>query len=119
MEALSVGRRCQIYFDHRSLKYIMTQKELNLRQRRWVKLIKDYDYTIEYHPEKANIVANVLSRKPTVSLASIKVVQLPLLLEFKELNAELTIDDSKAVLVNFGARTLLLHEIWKTQIQDP
>ena len=74
----------------------MTQKELNLRQRRWVELIKDYDYTIEYHPGKANVVAVALSRKPTANLASIKAVQLPLLLEFKELNAELTIDNSDA-----------------------
>ena len=56
------GRRCQIYSDHRSLKYITTQKELNLRQRRWVEVIKDYDCTIEYHPGKANVVADVLSR---------------------------------------------------------
>ena len=52
----------------------MTQKKLNLRQRRWVKLIKDYDYTIEYHLEKANVVADALSHKPIVSLASIKAV---------------------------------------------
>ena len=113
------GRRCQIYSDHRSLKYIMTQKELNLRQRRWVELIKDYDCTIEYHPGKANIVADALSHKPTVTLASIKAVQLPLLLEFRGLNAELTVDDSGAVLASFSARPLLLQEIWEAQMQDP
>ena len=68
------GRRCQIYSDHRSLKYITTQKELNLRQRRWVELIKDYDCTIEYHLRKANVVVDALSHKPTVNLASIKAV---------------------------------------------
>jgi hypothetical protein len=45
------------------LKYIFTQKELNLRQRRWLKLIKDYDLEIQYHPGKANAVADALSRK--------------------------------------------------------
>ena len=105
------GRRCQIFFDHKSLKYITTQKELNLQQRRWIELIKDYDYTIEYHPEKANVVVDALSHKPTATLASIKAVQLPLLLEFRELNAELSVDDSRPVLANFSARPLMLQEI--------
>ena len=49
--------------DHKSLKYIFTQKELNMRQRRWLELIKDYDLDIAYHPGKANVVADALSRK--------------------------------------------------------
>jgi hypothetical protein len=53
---------CDIYTDHKSLKYIFTQKELNLRQRRWLELIKDYDLSIHYHPGKANVVADALSR---------------------------------------------------------
>ena len=52
-----------IYTDHKSLKYLLTQKELNLRQRRWVELLKDYDCSIEYHPGKANVVADALSWK--------------------------------------------------------
>jgi hypothetical protein len=56
------GETCDIYTDHKSLKYIFTQKELNLRQCRWLELIKDYDLTIQYHPGKANVVFNALSR---------------------------------------------------------
>jgi hypothetical protein len=55
--------KCDIYTDHKSLKYIFTQFELNLRQRRWLKLIKDCDLNIHYHPGKANVVADALSRK--------------------------------------------------------
>ena len=57
------GEKCEIYTDHKSLKYIFTQKELNMRQRRWLELIKDYDCTINYHPGNANVVADALSRK--------------------------------------------------------
>ncbi|WVZ75863.1 hypothetical protein U9M48_023887 [Paspalum notatum var. saurae] len=49
------GNRCEIYTDHKSLKYIFTQNELNMRQRRWLELIKDYDLEIHYHPRKANV----------------------------------------------------------------
>ncbi|KAD3641749.1 hypothetical protein E3N88_30973 [Mikania micrantha] len=57
------GVKCTIYTDHKSLKYFFTQKELNMRQRRWLELIKDYDCEILYHPGKANVVADALSRK--------------------------------------------------------
>ena len=57
------GEKCKIFTDHKSLQYIFTQKDLNLRQRRWVELLSDYDCTIDYHPGRANVVANALSRK--------------------------------------------------------
>jgi hypothetical protein len=58
-----IGNKCKIFTDHKNLKYIFTQKELNLRQRRWLELIKDYDSETQYHPGKANVVADALSRK--------------------------------------------------------
>ena len=57
------GEKCFIYTDHKSLKYLPSQRELNLRQRRWMELIKDYDCVIDYHPGKANGVEDALSRK--------------------------------------------------------
>ena len=57
------GEKCFIYTDHKSLKYLPSQRELNLRQRRWMELIKDYDFVIDYHPRKANLVVDALSRK--------------------------------------------------------
>jgi hypothetical protein len=51
-----IGNKCHIFTDHKSLKYIFTQPDLNLRQRRWLELIKDYDLEIHYHPGKANVV---------------------------------------------------------------
>jgi hypothetical protein len=60
-----MGTKCQVYTDHKSLKYILTQKDLNLRQHRWLGLIKDYDLEIHYHPGKAD----ALSRKEHVHSA--------------------------------------------------
>ena len=63
------GEKCIIYKDHKSLKYLLTRKELNLRQRRWLELFKDYDCIIDYHPGKANVVADALSRKAMAALS--------------------------------------------------
>ena len=57
------GVHCKIFTDHKSLKYIFTHKEINMRQRRWLKLLVDYDLEINYHSGKANVVADALSRK--------------------------------------------------------
>ena len=62
-----IGNHCEVYMDQKSLKYIFTQKELNLRQRRWLELIKGYDMRLHYHPGKANVVADALSRKSHVN----------------------------------------------------
>jgi hypothetical protein len=52
-----------IYADHKSLKYLFTQSDLNMRQRRWLELIKDYELKVHYHPRKVNVMADALSRK--------------------------------------------------------
>ncbi|GKB21459.1 hypothetical protein Tco_0855382, partial [Tanacetum coccineum] len=57
------GTKCMVFTDHKSLRYILNQKELNLRQRRWIELLSDYDCEIRYHPGKANVVADALSWK--------------------------------------------------------
>nr|GFB40001.1 retrotransposon protein, putative, Ty3-gypsy subclass [Tanacetum cinerariifolium] len=57
------GTKCVVYTDHKSLQYILDQKELNMRQHRWIKLLSDYDCEIRYHPGKANVVADTFSRK--------------------------------------------------------
>ena len=63
------GENCKIFTDHKSLKNLLTQKELNLRQRRWLELFKDYDCIIDYHLGKANVVADALSRKMIYGLS--------------------------------------------------
>ncbi|WVZ89809.1 hypothetical protein U9M48_036168 [Paspalum notatum var. saurae] len=67
-----LGNTCHIYIDHKSLKYILTQPELNMRQLRWLELIKDYDLEIHYHPGKANVVADAISRRAHCNVIEIR-----------------------------------------------
>ncbi|GKF37747.1 retrotransposon protein, putative, ty3-gypsy subclass, partial [Tanacetum coccineum] len=60
------GMKCVVFTDHKSLQHILDQKELNMRQRRWLELLSDYDCEIRYHPRKANVVADALSRKERI-----------------------------------------------------
>ena len=67
------GEQFKVFSNHKSLKYIFTQRDLNMRQRRWMEYLKDYEFTFHYHPDKANVVVDALSRKPRgvwVSVAS-------------------------------------------------
>ena len=105
----------QIFTDHKSLQYIFTRKELNLRQRQWLELIKDYDCTIEYHPGKANVVVDALSRKLDGSYAYLQTVYLPLLIEFRSLGVELQVVDTGTLLVSFYVRPLLVDQIKEGQ----
>ena len=57
------GVRFEVFSDHKSLKYLFDQKELNMRQRRWMELLKDYEFELKYHSSKANIVVDALSKK--------------------------------------------------------
>ncbi|WMV58815.1 hypothetical protein MTR67_052200 [Solanum verrucosum] len=66
------GVHVDVFTDHKSLQYVFNQKDLNLRQRRWVELLKDYDISVLYHPGKSNVVANALSRSSMGSVAHIK-----------------------------------------------
>jgi Integrase zinc binding domain len=77
--------------DHKSLKYIFTRKELNLRQRRWLELMKDYELEILYHPDKANIVADALSRKSSANLATLITEQHQLIEDMRRLDLVMTV----------------------------
>jgi hypothetical protein len=107
--------RCQVYMDHKSLKYIFAQKDLNLRQRRWLELIKDYDLEIHYHPSKANLVADALSRKEHVHLAVVAQLLDEIVESFRRLNLGI-VTHTKGVIID--VETTLEQEIRKGQIGD-
>ncbi|KAJ8773394.1 hypothetical protein K2173_028571 [Erythroxylum novogranatense] len=107
------GVTTRVFTDHKSLKYLLTQKELNLRQRRWLELLKDYDLVIDYHSGKANVVADALSRKST--MAQVETVYLPLLKELARLDVTLRQVEPDRVLENFRVRPVLRGKIKELQ----
>jgi hypothetical protein len=110
-----MGTKCQVYTDHKSLKHIFTQKDLNVRQRRWLELIKDYDLEIHYHPSKANLVTDALSRKEHVHSAV--VAQLPdeIVEDFRRLNLGIVAHTEG---VTIDVEPTLEQEICKGQVGD-
>jgi hypothetical protein len=112
------GEKYKIYTDHKSLKYFFTQKEPNMRQRRWLELIKDYDYKINYHLGKANVVTNALSRKSTMKLATLRISQPQLIKEFARMGLEVVGNGTPVYLANLTVQSELLPRIKATQLQD-
>ena len=82
------GSQFQVFSDHKILKYLFDQKELNMRQRRWMKHLKDYDFELLYHTGKANIVADALSRK-RVQISAMMVKELELIEKLRDMNLSL------------------------------
>ena len=112
------GVPCRIFTDHKSLQYLFSQKDLNMRQRRWIELIKDYDCTIEYHPGKENVVADALSRKPSSSLAQLKAECLTMLVELRSMGVSLETAESGTLVAAFHVRPVLVDRVRDLQAQD-
>jgi len=81
------GAQFCVFSDHKSLKYLFDQKELNMRQRRWMEFLKDCDFKLLYHSGKANVVADALSRK-TVHIAHLMIKDVELLEKFKDMKLQ-------------------------------
>jgi hypothetical protein len=109
-----MGHRCEIYSDHKSLKYIFTQNDLNLRQHRWLELIKDYDIGINYHSEKANVVADAPSRKKYCNATFARRMPPELRREIEYVNLGM-VNEAKVVM---EVEPTLEVEIWEGQLED-
>ncbi|KAA3472728.1 Retrotransposable element Tf2 [Gossypium australe] len=92
--------KCHIYTNHKSLKYLMTQKDLNLRQRRWLELLKDYELVIDYHPGKVNVVVDALSRKSLFAL--------------RAMNTRLNLSDDGSILAELKTRLAVVDRLTKS-----
>ena len=103
------GTKCVVFTDHKTLQNIFDQKELNMRQRRWVELLNNYDCKIRYHPGKANVVANALSRKDHTTLHSIRCLQIQIDIQSRIRKAQHTpvIEGNLQDEMSYGAELLL------------
>jgi hypothetical protein len=110
-----MGTKWQVYTDHKSLKYIFTQKDLNLRQRRWLELIKDYDLEIHYHLGKANQVVDALSQKEHVHETIVAQIPEEIVEDFRRLNLGI-VAHTEGVTIEL--EPTLEQEIRKGQISD-
>ena len=84
------GTRFEVFSDHKSLKYLFDQKELNMRQRRWMEFLKDYDFGLSYHLGKAKVVADAQSRK-SLHVATMMSLEQRLIEKFRDLNLAIEI----------------------------
>jgi hypothetical protein len=107
-----LGNIYHIYTDHKSLKYIFTQSELNMRKRRWLELIKDYELEIHYHPGKANVVADALSRKVSCHCLTVKTSDNTLCQEMEKLNLGMI---QQGALSQLKLESVLLQRIMDAQ----
>ncbi|KAL0533119.1 hypothetical protein IC582_030334 [Cucumis melo] len=112
------GDKIQIFTDHKSLKYFFTQKELNMRQRRWLELVKDYDCEILYHPGKTNVVADALSKKVSHSAALIT-RQAPLHRDLERAEIAVSVGAVTMQLAQLSIQPTLRQRIIDAQSNDP
>ena len=105
---------CGIYTDHETLKYLFTQKQINVRQGRWLEVLTDYEFTIHYHPRKENKVADALNQKSIGTLAMLQGLPKELLKEIVDFELVIVC----GVLGSLQMCLVILDEIRKPQSND-
>ena len=116
------GVHVDVFTDHKNLQYVFTQKDLNLTQRRWLELLKDYDMSVFYHPVKANVVADALSQLSMGSVSHVEDSKKELVRDLHRLahlGVQLIDTNDDKVLVQKGSESSLVHDVKVKQDLDP
>ncbi|RVW31634.1 Transposon Ty3-I Gag-Pol polyprotein [Vitis vinifera] len=108
----------EVYFDHKSLKYVFTQKNLNSRQRRWMETLEDYDFALDYHPRKANVIADALSRKSYGQLSSLGLREFEMHAVIEDFKLCLSWEGQGPCLYSISARPMVIQRIVEAQVCD-
>ena len=111
------GEQFEVFSDHKSLKYIVTQRDLNMRQRRWMEFFEDYDFTLHYHPGKVNVVGDALSQKSQGVLASIASREWRMLEPVGQFRLKYD-EQAQGTLGSMMATPSLLRRVIEFQLQD-
>ena len=112
------GENFEVFSDHKSLKYIFSQKDLNARQRRWLETLEDFHFTLQYHPGKANVVADALSRKAQCVLSGLVVYEWKMYDYISEFNPCFDVHDSGACFCTLVAQPTILQKVIEAQRKD-
>ena len=108
------GLHCDVYTDHKTLKYLFTQKQLNVRQGKWLETLVDFNFDIHYHPGKANKVADALSRKSYGMLGSLELLPMELAEDIIKMELELV----QGKLARLDMQPTILEDIKRAQAND-
>jgi len=111
------GSRFEVFSDHKSLKYLFDKKELNMRQRWWLKFLKDYDFQLSYYPSKANVVADALSKK-SLHMPALMVKESELIEKFRDLSLVCELTPRSVKLGMLKLTSNILEEIKVGQKED-
>ena len=111
------GKQFEVFSDHKSLKYIFTHRDLNMRQRKWMKYLEDYDFTLHYHPGKENVMTNALNRKSLGVLASVASREWQTLETMGQFRLQYS-DQAQGALGSLVATPSLLSRVIESQGQD-
>ena len=112
------GESLEVFFDHKSLKYIFTQRDLNARQRRWMETLEDFDFSLQYHPGKANVVVDAMSRKSRSILSGLMAYEWKMYDYISKFHPCFDGDEPKACFYTLVAQLTVLLRVIETQRSD-